>query len=213
MGCITEASLNQKLPRVTVVMRTSGFQQTLLADAEGCYVAKSLPPNRYRVTVVLLGFDNETRENVSIEAGSVERVDFHMRVSAFCECLTLTTLLERWENVSSVVHLRITDHEGELPSPRGSFRHTAQVLEVFKHHPAAPADRTMTFLQGQASGEPIPYDVGDEFVVFLQWSPESPTFYVRSHAAWVFPIQDGRIKGGDTAYDFLAELRALSGRK
>ena len=212
MGCLTD-TVNQRLSGVTVVVRTSGFQQRLLTDAEGCYVAKSLPPNRYRVTAVLMGFDNETRDNVSIEPGTVVRVDFQMRVSTICECLTYTGLLEHWDNVSSVVHLRITDHEGELPSPSGSFWHTAQVLEVFKRQPGAPAELTMTFLQGQASGEPIPYDVGDEFVMFLQWSPESSTFRVRNHSGWVYPIQDGRIKGGDAAYDFLAELRTLSARK
>ena len=211
VGCITDVT-NQKIPGATVIVRASGFQQTLLADADGCYAVKSLPQNRYMVTAVLLGFDNETRENVRVDPASVARVDFQMRVSGFCECLTITGLLKHWESASSVVHLRITDHETALSSPPGSFRHTAQVLEVFKHHRDLPADLSMTFLKSQASGEPIPYDVGDELVVFLHWLPKSSTFFVGNHSEWVFRIQDGRIKG-DAAYDFLAELRTLSARK
>lgn len=104
IGCITDAR-NQRLPRVTIVVRTTGFQETLQADAEGCYHVKALPANTYRVTVVLLGFDNETRDNLRIGPGDVVRVDFQMRISTICECPTRTTLLERWQNTSSVVHL------------------------------------------------------------------------------------------------------------
>jgi Carboxypeptidase regulatory-like domain len=214
-GCITDAA-NQQLPRVAVVLRAVGAQQTLLADAGGCYEVKSLPANAYRVTVHLLGFDNETREKVRIEAGATVRLDFQMRPSAICECLSPpTTLLERWERVDAVAHLRITDHNTQLPAQRGFFGHTADVLEVFKRHLAGgPDGLAMTVLQRQSSGEPDPYEAGEEFVVFLQWSPEAHAFLIPAHVSWVFVIQDGRTDGGAMRVeDLLAELRALSARR
>jgi hypothetical protein len=215
-GCIRDEA-NYPLPRVSLVVRAAGVQQTLFADALGCYEVTSLPPNVYRVTVRLLGFDNETREKIRIESGSTVRLDFRMRISPICECLAPpTTLRERWERADAVVHLRITDHETQLPAPRGFFGHTAEVLELFKRHSTGgPADKAMTFLQGQASGEPDPYTAGDELVIFLQWSPQAHTLLTYTHTSWVFAVgDDGRIAGSATRVDdLLAELRALSPRK
>jgi hypothetical protein len=128
VGCITDA-VKQPMPRVTVVLRSSRVEQTISADDGGCYKAPALPPDVYRITARLLGFDNETREKIRIEPGRIARVDFHMQVSAVCECLAPpTTLRERAERADAVMHLRITDHATQLPAPPGFLAHTAEVL-------------------------------------------------------------------------------------
>ena len=82
----------------------------------------------------------------------------------------------------------------------------------------------MTFLQEQASGETEPYDVGQEFVLFLRWDSFLPqdSFVRLIGPMVVFVIQDGRVQRGlspavdryarVTIDEFLAELRALAAR-
>jgi hypothetical protein len=203
LGCVTDVG-GQRLPHVTVVVRTERTQQTLETNTEGCYEAKALPPNVYRVTTLLAGFDNETPEKVRIEPGSTVRLDIQMQISSICECLAPpTTLRERWERADAILHLRISHYDNALPVQRGFFGHTAEVLEVLKRHPSeGPTDVAITFLQGQSSGQPLPYDAGDELIVFLVRSPTAQTFLHHQHTGSVF---DARTDAG-----LKAELRALS---
>jgi hypothetical protein len=214
-GCITDARGVQRLPRATVAVSAQGLQLTVVADANGCYEFTSLPLYLYRVTARLTGFDNVTREKVTIAANEITRVDLTTRVSAICECITLPTLAAWWEPADAVVYLRITDHETQLPAPPGFFKQTAEVLEVLKGHAAGgPTGSAMTVLEDQSTGAPDPSNVGDEFVMFLQWSPGEGTFVASK--AGVFAIERGRIVRSPLTYgrlridDLLVDLRALS---
>jgi hypothetical protein len=213
-GCITDA-MGQRLPRATVAVSAQGVQHTVVADANGCYEFTSLPLHSYRVTARLTGFDNVTRERVKIAANEITRADLTTRPSTICECLTLTTLAAWREHADAVVYLRITDHETQLPAPPGFFKQTAEVLEVLKGHAAGgPTDAAMAVLEDQSSGALDPANVGDEFVMFLQWSPGEGTF-----VGWkdrVFAIERGRIVRSPLTYgrlridDLLVDLRELS---
>ncbi len=213
-GCITN-DLNQPLPRATVVLRAAGVQQTVLADAEGCYEVESLSPKLYRVTVRLAGFDSETRETIRIESADTVRLDFQLRISTICECLSPpSSLRAQWELADAVVHLRVTDHDTQLSAPRGFFAHTAEVLEVFKpHEGVGPDDRAMTFLQSQSSGEPDLYDAGDEVVLFLQWLAKLGTFRIHPSLPGAIAIKNGGTVRNAPVDDLLEQLRALSVRK
>ena len=206
IGCITDG-VGQRVPGVTVVARTEGTQQTAVANAEGCYEAQALATGVYRATALLSGFDNETREKIAIGPGSTVRLNFEMRVSPMCECLASpATLRERWERADAVAHVRITNRDTHPPAQRGFFGHTAEVLEVFKRHPfGGPTDHTVEFLQGQSSGEPLPYDAGEELIVFLVWSPAAQRFLHHRHSESAF---DWRRNAG-----LQAELRMLSAGK
>jgi Carboxypeptidase regulatory-like domain len=58
--------MKQQLPGVTVVAKTGGVERTTTADAGGCDELRDLPTGAYRVTARLAGFDNVTRDGVTI---------------------------------------------------------------------------------------------------------------------------------------------------
>ena len=66
--CVTDTT-NSPLPGTTVVASASGVRHTALADDHGCYEFSSLPPNSYRVTARLLGFDNATKGKIQTAQG------------------------------------------------------------------------------------------------------------------------------------------------
>src|SRR5258706_419349 len=162
VGCVTDVT-GQKLPGVTIVAKAWGVQHTIPANAGGCYELTDLPPNSYRVTARLPGFDNVTRENVRIVPGQRLRLDFEMLVSALCDCLGFPpTLGALWDHSDAVLHVTLTDHEAQLPAPPGYFTHTAVVLDAFKQPQleGALVGSTGTVLEEQRNGVPGPYDVG-----------------------------------------------------
>jgi hypothetical protein len=77
----------QRLPGIFVVAKSGRASKTTTTDAGGCYELKDLPIGSYRVTAGLTGFDNVTRDGVTITPGRVERLDFAMRTSPMCECV------------------------------------------------------------------------------------------------------------------------------
>ena len=60
-----------------------------MTDAGGRYELRDLPIGSYRVTARLAGFDNVTRDGVTIAPACRPSTDFAMRVSAICECLRM----------------------------------------------------------------------------------------------------------------------------
>ena len=221
--CVTDTT-NSPLPGTTVVASANGTRYTELADGRGCYEFISLPPNSYRVTARLQSFDNATKEKIKVAPGQTVRVNLQLWISPLCECLQPPTTLAGLRNAAdAVVHLRITDHETQLPAPLHFFMQTARVLEIMKSHPAGgPRGQATTFGQYQASGAPDPYDVGDELVMFLRWSPVDETFFSYDDTNTVFVVQDDKITRSPVALtrytgkalaDLLNDLRSLSSGK
>jgi hypothetical protein len=177
----------------------------------------------------LKGFDNATRDKISAATGQMRRVDFNLvSLSARCDCESPgTTLREMTDRVDAVVHLRITTNniDNETPAfrwPFAYFTQTAEVIEIVKYpetagppfdsatralqdllkrNPSAGSVRTvMTFLQDQSSGAPLPYEPGDEFVLFLKWWPAGRVLVAqtmhapdRSDRDTMFAILNGRV--------------------
>jgi hypothetical protein len=182
------------------------------------------------VTARLAGFDNVTRDGVSIAAGFVARFDVAMRISAICECVRLggPTLAEQWDHADAVLHVRLSASESQPATPVGYYRHIATVIDALKN-PAASLKTPVVVLQNQRSAAPGPYDIDQELVVFLR-SLGSSGFVITndepglavptgSHdPAIAFLIQDGRVQRAPSEFSryagmpldaFLGELRAL----
>jgi len=176
-GCLTN-ELNEGLPRATVSASAPDLRRTTLADERGCYEFQDLPSNAYRVTARLQGFDNVTRDRVQVSPGQVQRVDFTMPISTICDCpVQPTTLGGLYDNARAVAYVRILPPDNQRLPPRGYFAQTAEAMEVFKRHATGgPTNRTIRFLQSQASGAPEPYHPGQELVLFLFWWPEENIF-------------------------------------
>ncbi|PYQ96532.1 MAG: hypothetical protein DMF97_15290 [Acidobacteria bacterium] len=226
--------MNQRLPGVTVVAKTGRVQRTTTVDASGCYELRDLPTGSYRVTARLAGFDNVTRDGVTIAPTGVARMDFAMRVSAICECVRLggTTLAEQWDYADAVLHVRLSASEPQLTTPVGYYRHAATVLNVLKK-PVGPLTTPVFVLQNQRSAAAGLYDIDQELVMFLK-SHGSGGFAITNDEpglavargsydpATVFLVQDSRIQRAPSEFSryvemrldvFLEELRALSGGK
>jgi len=250
-GCITD-SVGQPIPGATVSATAEGNRLTVLADGGGCYEFRGLSANSYRVTSQLTGFDNTTHDKIHVAAGQIRRLDFIMVVSPFCDCATPgTTLRDLADRVDAVVYLKITDRDNELSSPRQYFRQTAEVIEIVKDPPpvappfdsaahalrdllkrdpgTGPVRMAMTFLQDQSSGAPLPYEPGDEFVLFLKWWPAerillAQTMHTRdrSDRDTVFVVENGLVTrtpssltryAGVPVATLLADLRQVSQSK
>lgn len=233
VGCMSD-TVRQRLPGATVVAKGGGVQRTTVADSDGCYELKDLPPASYRVTGRLAGFDNVTRDRLVVAPSTATRLDFTTRVSSICECIRVggTTLADQWDHADAVLHERLADSEAAPSMPQGYYRHRATVISAVKQ-PSGPHPATIFVLQNQRSGIPGPYDVGQELVAFLE-SSGSDTFRITndepglavptgSHdPSIVFLVQDGRIQRAPSEFSryvgtpidsFLEELRTLSRRK
>jgi hypothetical protein len=138
-----------------------------------------------------------------------------MRPSPMCECVTVTpdvSLARVWQASSTVLYLRVSDHEGELPAPPGNFRQTADVLEVLKGY----SGPTATFLEYQGTGYPNsgtepPHDVGEELVMFVPSanSDGNAMLFIREGRVHAAPDYLGRYVGV-SLNDVLSELLALA---
>jgi len=223
VGCASDTTM-QRLPGVFVVAKSAGVQRTTTADTSGCYEFRDLPTGSYRVTVRLMGFNNATRDGVTIAPAVVGRLDVTMSPSPICECVRLggTTLAEQWDHADAVLHVRLSASEQQPTTPVDYYRHAAAVLNVLKK-PGSPLTAPVFVLQNQRSEAPGPYDIDQEFVMFLK-SRGSGGFAITNDefggdAAIVFLIQSGRIQRAPSGLSryvgmpldaFLGELRALS---
>jgi len=230
VGCASD-TMKERLPGVTVVAKTGRVQRTTTADAGGCYELRDLPIGSYRVTARLAGFDNVTRDGVTIAPTGVARMDFAMRVSAICDCIRFggTTLAEQWDYADAVLHVRLSASEPLPATPVGYYRHAATVLNVLKK-PVAPLTTPVFVLQNQRSATAGPFDIDQELVMFLKAqgpggfaiTNDEPGLAVPTGShdpAMVFLVQDGRIQRAPSDLSryvgmrldvVLEELRALS---
>jgi hypothetical protein len=102
-GCITDPS-GQPLPGVEVNVIGNGAHRMVLSNAAGCYEAGDLQRGSYVVFATLPGFLSHTRDQLNIEPGRPERVNFQLPVAPLCECFGLPkTLSALWDQADAVV--------------------------------------------------------------------------------------------------------------
>jgi hypothetical protein len=193
-----------------------------------------LPIGSYRVTVRLPGFDNATRDGVTIAVRSVERLDFAMGPSGICECVreSWSTLAELWDHADAVLDVRLRASEPQPRTQVGYYRHAATVLHALKK-PTGALPNPVIVIQNQTSAAPGPYDIDQELVMFLRSSGSGEFVIIDDNPglaiprgsydpAIVFLVQGGHIQRAPPDFSrhvgmrvdgFLKELRALSRNK
>ena len=219
-GCITDPR-GQPLPGVTVDVIGNGKHRIVLSNSAGCYEAGDLPRGSYVVFATLQGFLSYTRDQLNLEPGRPEPVNFQLPLAPLCECIGLpTTLVALWEEADAVVRLRIAGHE---PGPMWSSQHTATVLAVWKRDATlGPTSHTLTFNQIHQRGETEPYAIGQDFIIFLRGTEADGAFARMSDGdgtTAAFAVEDGRIHSAPIASyvgmeigRLLNELQSLSRR-
>jgi hypothetical protein len=216
------------IPGVIVTARASGIERTTQANTLGCFEFRGLAPASYRVTARLAGFDNVTRDNVTVAAAAATRVDLRMDISPLCDCVRVAsprTLAADWQQADAVLHVRIEPPPPDSSVQSGTYRHTVAILHVLKIRGGEPDPARAVVVEEQRNNSDGPYEPGEELVIFPRWNPRTLAFYglgegCCGNRATVFVVRDGRVAGAPdtlTSYvgmpinRFLDELRAIDG--
>jgi hypothetical protein len=80
------------VPGVTVVITNLDTQQstTTVTDSSGFYTVPNLPRGKYDVSAELQGFKKALRQNVTLDAGSSQTLNFALETGAITEAVTVT---------------------------------------------------------------------------------------------------------------------------
>jgi len=76
--------------KVTVTNVGTNLSVTATTNATGSYVAKELPVGTYRITAEAQGFKTTTNNDLVLNAGTIQRVDFPMQVGQTREVVEVT---------------------------------------------------------------------------------------------------------------------------
>jgi len=66
--------------KVTLKNTGTGLSVTATSNQTGLYNARELPPGNYSITAQAQGFKTSTLTNMTLNAGSIQRADFHLEV-------------------------------------------------------------------------------------------------------------------------------------
>ena len=66
--------------KVTLKNMGTGLSVTATSNQTGLYNARELPPGNYSITAQAQGFKTSTLTNMTLNAGSIQRADFHLEV-------------------------------------------------------------------------------------------------------------------------------------
>jgi outer membrane receptor protein involved in Fe transport len=114
-GNITGRVLDQQgaaMPGVTITAKNpaTGFSRTENTDASGLYRLNALPVGIYEVTAELTGFQTVAKQDVEVNVGQTQAIDFSLKVATIAETVTVTGATPLIETTSSSV--------GGIVSPR-----------------------------------------------------------------------------------------------
>ena len=115
-GRIVDAS-GSAAPNVAVEIQSvnTNAKWAVLTNSQGYYAQAELPPDDYRVTVVLSGFKREVR-TIRLEVQQVARLDFTLQVGAVSETIEVTAAAQMLESSNASVGQVIeTQAVTELP--------------------------------------------------------------------------------------------------
>lgn len=170
-------------------------------------------PGTFDVRAQLDGFCGGVPPRVRVDSGEAQTVDFTLNLSPVEQVSSIRfPLSETLARADVVVHLRIAkSHEPRLSIPDISCgngnvftEHELQVITAIKtDHVAWSRAERVIFVQPRAgvytdgrttvTGLQTPYAIGDEYVAFLRWSPESQRFVSSAGANRTVPVRNGRI--------------------
>jgi hypothetical protein len=217
-GCITDTT-GRPLPGATVDVGGDDRHRIVQTDGRGCYAVPDVPAGPHFVFARLPGFISATLDNLNIEPGRSQKIDFQMRFAGICECIAFPdTVAKLWDDADAVVRVRLIEHDPANPD----IKYRASVMRSWKQGFIFNTTETLTFLRHPQRDEVEPYVVGQDFVLFLKWSSAEQVFVRMSSGdgtVAAFAIEDGRIHSaplaayaGARAEPLLDELAAFAGR-
>ena len=76
--------------KVTVINPATNFTVTSTTNDAGLYTARELPVGTYKITVEASGFKTMANTDLSVNAGTIQRVDFKMQLGQTREIVEVT---------------------------------------------------------------------------------------------------------------------------
>ena len=231
-GRVTDAA-NAPLPGVQVTVTQDGkTDRTTVTGADGRYTLPGLPVGRYKIKAELAGFDTATKENVGVEAGSINDVSFVLQTACLSQIdfIDLGFSATSRHEATAILQIRIVSEQVHDRCPIKLYctctDYVAFVERVLKagktdvsarrisllHVPADPFSATGRSAQS-------PYWPGQEYIAVLHWYQPLSRFMAWRNM-YVFPVHDGRvdfrrtdapgITDGMTVDEFAIALRAFA---
>jgi outer membrane receptor for ferrienterochelin and colicin len=122
-GRVTDES-DRPVAGAAVSARNVRTSQTRTApsDAEGLFRLVELPVGAYEFTVSAPGFATEVRTGVQLQIGQQSALDFHLKVAAVAETVTVQAEAPIVETTKSAIGANVTTRQiDELPLPERNF--------------------------------------------------------------------------------------------
>src|SRR5579872_1998940 len=103
-GIVTDASGAVIVgAKVQVINTATNLATSLVTDASGRFLAPSLQPGAYEVTVEAAGFKNERRTGIVLEVNQAARIEFAMQVGTATETVEVTGAAPLLDEASSAM--------------------------------------------------------------------------------------------------------------
>jgi hypothetical protein len=99
--------------KVTIINEGTGLTRTVTSDANGEYVAPSLPTGRYTVTAEIAGFKTLALSNIEVGVDQRVRIDLKLEVGAMTESVSITAESPLLQTSSSELGTTVTDDQIE----------------------------------------------------------------------------------------------------
>jgi hypothetical protein len=128
------------IPGASVEIRNieTGLLRTAVADAEGRYALRNLPPGSYSVTAMNTGFRTEVRQPITLTVGSGAVVNLELSVGAVEETVEVVGDAPLVETTSSTVSGLVSQQEmREMPLNGRSFDQLALLTSGVMFQPTA----------------------------------------------------------------------------
>jgi hypothetical protein len=218
-GIVTDPA-NAPIPGVRITATMGKFERRTVTRPDGRYTLRGLPVGRYNMRAELAGFESASKEDIGIEADTVNEVSFILHAGCLAEVdyvdLGFVPTLRRPD--TSVVRIRILSAQAYDRCPAKLYcactDYEAIVERVLKA-PKSDIGSTRVSLVHEGSNR---YTRGEEYVAFLHWNATATRFLIWG-PRYMFPIRDGRVEfgrrdapgvsNGMTVDEFAAALRRL----
>ncbi len=108
--------------KVTVTSVTTGAERTAITNSDGEYTVPNIPPGRYNVSAEAQSFSRALAENVELNVGARQNVNFTMQPGSIEETVNVTSAAPLVETTRSELDTAITPQEIEgLPLLNRTF--------------------------------------------------------------------------------------------
>lgn len=136
---------------ITVTNQENGTFRETVTGPDGAYFIPGLPPGRYRIAAELQGFKKFNREDVTLQLGNTQTLEFRLEVGALAETVTVTEEAPPVDLTSAVVGGNVGSREIlDLPSPTRNFISFVAMVPGIQLNPSAEGSDSIS-VNGQPS--------------------------------------------------------------